>query len=114
MRSEKLWLPTAALFASLDTSSGAQAAMVTAVNVLSGSPVAAGGDFSGADTHHDGVVGIYAGTGFSAAESFIGQTVALVSGYEVVSGVPGGPLSLNTPAAANGVTLWGAGRSCRV
>lgn len=106
MRSEKLWLPTVILLGSLGTSLGARAAMVTSANILSGSPIAVGGDFSGAATQHQGVAGIYAGTGFSAAESFAGQTVALVGGYETVSGAPSGPLSLNAPADADGVTLW--------
>jgi hypothetical protein len=106
MQSRKFLMATVILLGSLGTSLGAGAAMVTAANTLSGSPIPLGGDFNGAPTGYEGVAGIYAGTGFSAAESFAGQTVALVSGYEVVTGTPGGPLSLNTPAAANGVTLW--------
>ncbi len=81
----------------------AQTASIMATNVQSGSAVAAGGDFAG-HTGHTGYPGIYAQPDFGAAEAFAGQTVAVVSGYETVSGLPAGALLV--PVAANGVTLY--------
>jgi hypothetical protein len=87
----------------LASTSTAHAASISVTNAPSGAAIAAGGDFTG-HTGHTGYPGIYAKAEFSAAESFAGQTVALVGGYETVTGWPSGALLV--PAAANGVTLY--------
>ncbi len=91
---------------------GASAATITASNGVLAQAVTGGGDFTGSDTGHTGLPGLYSGTGFQVGEAFAGQTVTSVflvglGNFEVVNGTPTGPLALQAPVSPDGVTLWG-------
>ena len=88
-------LPAAAPFSTI------HAAVITMADSASGLPVVE--DFPG----HYEVSGIYNIPGVGAAgESFDGQTVSEVDGWEVVTGLPGSPCVLLVPGLHDGLYIY--------
>jgi hypothetical protein len=85
----------------LAVSAPARPQSITVTPVASPLPVAA--TFDGANINHAGILYFPGG---AAGESFPGQTVTEVGGFEIVAGIPSNPLTLLTPGANDGVWCY--------